>query len=488
MKQLRYQILFILFLRFAAYYANCQPSNTIPDAEFVDYRSSLLVAPVDEGGSLASSSAILNSQDASGESPSQPGPVLLPGSPTINQSQTQNSSLGRPQRQRRLPARYRDCLPEPAPAIISPIEPAEIQPPLLPRIRLIVRDSMSTMVNAFGLWRQYLHRPTFDPDGVVLPADLSAATGRLETQSRVEVTTSSKNTTVELLLQWQNTGSELKSNGELNRLVNVLRHPNFSVEDLGGFDATRENRRQDQEDEKSPALKGFQETSVKIDVPSGDRNVPSTVLDVPGLHYRKLTTIIRSAFESPLASKFHYTPFKLFHQSPGSEAPERVFSELYNSDAFIREHDRVQRAPVPAEESGCAREKVVAALMFWSDATHLANFGTAKLWPIYMFLGNLSKYIRAELTSNACHHVAYIPSFLDSFQDTLASTHAKWNTQKKQIVTHCRRELMHGVWRILLDDDFLHAYKYGIVMKCQDGVERRVYPRIFTYSADYPEK
>lgn len=488
MKQLRYQILFILFLRFAAYYANCQPSNTIPDAEFVDYRSSLLVAPVDEGGSLASSSAILNSQDASGESPSQPGPVLSPGSPTINQSQTQNSSLGRPQRQRRLPARYRDCLPEPAPAIISPIEPAEIQPPLLPRIRLIVRDSMSTMVNAFGLWRQYLHRPTFDPDGVVLPADLSAATGRLETQSRVEVTTSSKNTTVELLLQWQNTGSELKSNGELNRLVNVLRHPNFSVEDLGGFDATRENRRQDQEDEKSPALKGFQETSVKIDVPSGDRNVPSTVLDVPGLHYRKLTTIIRSAFESPLASKFHYTPFKLFHQSPGSEAPERVFSELYNSDAFIREHDRVQRAPVPAEESGCAREKVVAALMFWSDATHLANFGTAKLWPIYMFLGNLSKYIRAEPTSNACHHVAYIPSFLDSFQDTLASTHAKWNTQKKQIVTHCRRELMHGVWRILLDDDFLHAYKYGIVMKCQDGVERRVYPRIFTYSADYPEK
>jgi hypothetical protein len=126
--------------------------------------------------------------------------------------------------------------------------------------------------------------------------------------------------------------------------------------------------------------------------------------------------------------------------------------------------------------------------MFWSDATHLANFGTAKLWPIYMFLGNLSKYIRAEPTSNACHHVAYIPSFLDSFQDTLASTHAKWNTQKKQIVTHCRRELMHGVWRILLDDDFLHAYKYGIVMKCQDGVERRVYPRIFTYSADYPEK
>jgi hypothetical protein len=47
---------------------------------------------------------------------------------------------------------------------------------------------------------------------------------------------------------------------------------------------------------------------------------------------------------------------------------------------------------------------------------------------------------------------------------------------------------MHAVWKHLLDDAFIHAMKYGIVIKCRDGVERRVYPRIFTYSADYPEK
>ncbi len=38
---------------------------------------------------------------------------------------------------------------------------------------------------------------------------------------------------------------------------------------------------------------------------------------------------------------------------------------------------------------------------------------------------------------------------------------------------------MHGVWTIILDDDFLQACKYGIVIECIDGVERRVYPRIF---------
>jgi hypothetical protein len=47
---------------------------------------------------------------------------------------------------------------------------------------------------------------------------------------------------------------------------------------------------------------------------------------------------------------------------------------------------------------------------------------------------------------------------------------------------------MHKVWDKLLDDDFIHAYEHGFVMECQDGISRRFYPRIFAYSADYPEK
>ena len=47
---------------------------------------------------------------------------------------------------------------------------------------------------------------------------------------------------------------------------------------------------------------------------------------------------------------------------------------------------------------------------------------------------------------------------------------------------------MHAVWKFLLDEEFLHIYTYGIVMWSLDGIEWRVYPRILTYSADYPEK
>lgn len=34
----------------------------------------------------------------------------------------------------------------------------------------------------------------------------------------------------------------------------------------------------------------------------------------------------------------------------------------------------------------------------------------------------------------------------------------------------------------------MHAYEHGIVVRFADNVKRRVFPRFFTYAADYPEK
>ena len=42
----------------------------------------------------------------------------------------------------------------------------------------------------------------------------------------------------------------------------------------------------------------------------------------------------------------------------------------------------------------------------------------------------------------------------------------------------------------MFDDEFIEAYKNGIVIKCFDRVTslRRVYSKFFTYLANYPEK
>jgi hypothetical protein len=199
----------------------------------------------------------------------------------------------------------------------------------------------------------------------------------------------------------------------MNSLVHdVLLNPDFAVAELAHFDAGRANKQVDADAQAaSPLLADFKETSVEIEVPSGSSTVTSRVFEVPGLYYRSLVSVIKSAFADPLSKHFHFAPFKLFHKVRSSAAQIRVWSEVYNSDAFLAEHDRIQRhGKLPKDDLKCKREKVIAALMFWSDSTHLANFGTAKLWPIYMLFGNLSKYIRGKPNAGAEHHVAYIPS------------------------------------------------------------------------------
>ena len=412
------------------------------------------------------------------EEPSLPPPPL-PHPPPLTQA-------GRPMRNYKQPARYIDINPE-------PLRPLDEEPPpptsLLPRVVLIVRNRLRTATNSFNLIREYLYRPSFDPDSFIPPEDLLVSNEQMDASPISPPTPPvHRNQSVELLMNWKDSGPSTKSDSEVNRLVNeVLLDPNFKLEDLRGFRAARENHRTDTADENSPFLDSFHTATVEIDVPSGSKDVPPAKFSIPGLCYRKIPAVIRAMFASPLASKFHLSPFKLFRKAPSGEE-ERVFCEVYDSDAFIEENDQIQRAPVPPDDPGCKREKAVAVIMLWSDTTHLANFGTAKLWPIYMLLGNLSKYFRSLPNSGACQHIAYIPSLPDSFQDFAAKFHKKWGTQKKDIITHCRRELMHAVWKFLLDDEFIHAYKYGMVIRCADGIERRIYPRIFTYSADYPEK
>ena len=87
--------------------------------------------------------------------------------------------------------------------------------------------------------------------------------------------------------------------------------------------------------------------------------------------------------------------------------PERVISEIYNSDAMIAEHERLQSQP---NEPGCNLEKAIAAALVFSDSTHLTNFGVASLWPGYLLWGNQTKYERSKPSSFAAHHFVYMQS------------------------------------------------------------------------------
>ena len=130
-------------------------------------------------------------------------------------------------------------------------------------------------------------------------------------------------------------------------------------------------------------------------------------------YYRSLVSLIKEKLSNPLDDQhFHYEPYSLLWK-PNEESDEvHVHGELYSSSAFREAHRRLQEFP---GEPGCELPRVVVGLMFWSDATHLATFGNAKLWPCYLFFGNESKYRRCKPSCNLCAHVAYFQTVCQLF-------------------------------------------------------------------------
>ncbi|KAI0357196.1 hypothetical protein OH77DRAFT_141434 [Trametes cingulata] len=414
-------------------------------------------------------------------------------------------SSGRPHRSNRgrLPARYRDNVPE-GPAPLPPPSASPAGLPLCSRPE-IVPQKTRTSANRFGLIREYDGPlPMVDPEDETpldeladdsarrdSPADLSLGPDVTRTQRRGVLIAPYPNMSSFLFGRWFWNGAVTKSESDrADLLENCILHPEFNPQDLHGLNWKKIDR--DLASTTADAglwgsQDGWKFADVTLKVPLGNKTSPQDYT-VSGLAYRPLEEVIAAVFSSELSAGFHYTPYQMLWQPParpdGHDPPiEKVYGEVYTSCAFLDAHAELQRSP---PEEGCNLPRAVVACMPWSDSTHLAEYGNASLWPIYLLFGNQSKYVRGRPSANACHHVAYIPKLPSDIDDLIHQHTTKEGIDK--IVTHCRRELMHGIWRILLSDSFVHACRHGIVVKCYDGITRRLYPRFFTYSADYPEK
>ena len=217
------------------------------------------------------------------------------------------------------------------------------------------------------------------------------------------------------LLKWFYLGSPTKSKADLDSVVHdVMLAHDFKLDDLKTFSADREMARLDNYGSTTTSFfsgDDWKEGSVTVRVPNAKSKFASESValefKISGVYYRPLLEVIKNAFQSPSAKEYHWVPFKLFHQSPDKHV--RVYSDIYNSDAMLEEDAKIQALPRdPSDDSDS--EVAIAPILVWSDSTHLANFGTASLWPIYIFFGNLSKYTRGKPSAFAANHLAYIPS------------------------------------------------------------------------------
>jgi hypothetical protein len=372
---------------------------------------------------------------------------------------------GRPNRRIRLPLRYRDDLPpNPNPPIISvsedivdyddePVETVVYASPdsiPMPKAALFCTET-----NSFGVYRKYsLGPPTITPDESFtlssISDSLSIAHDPADSRSKaswwssfgpscpeaVEKAIVEKpaenyyapflNPSTFRLMSWYYNGSSTKSYANVDKLIHdVIRHEDFKASDFGAsFSTAREAGRMDKnqpskssvELEKSGSLPfkpedGWIQASVSIPVPcdgfnfKSEEDAPRFVVD--GIWYRQPLEVIKLAFSEPAAENFHITPFKEYWKPSKDEPEERIYSETFTADVFNEEYERLRTTSREAPNSEL--EPFIAGIMFYSDTTHLANFGTACLYPMYMYIGNQSQYTRAKPSEFTAHHIAYIP-------------------------------------------------------------------------------
>ncbi|OJT15888.1 hypothetical protein TRAPUB_1049, partial [Trametes pubescens] len=339
------------------------------------------------------------------------------------------------------------------------------------------------------------------------------------------------------LLHWQYDSSNTKLNEQLNGLARVMQQPGFNPADLAKFDASHEVQRLDtytEDVDGSPlsARDGWVNGSVAIRLPKEKVRYTSEeaapTFTVTGVYYRPLVDVIQSAYQQPCVKDWHFIPYEEYWIPPADTTPSqpsptpsgspspisrilfagaasdsesdsstsssesdsvpqgiRVRTEIYDSDAMLADDAEMRRQPREAGDPDDL-EYAIAPLLIWTDGTHLANFGTASLWPGYGYSGSQSKYTRGKPTAFAAHHFAYIPSLPATLQDIYIQIYGIPATS--DMLTFLKRELMQKIWLLLLDDRFMYSYVHGLLMLCGDEIRRRMFPRFHIHSADYVEK
>ncbi|KAI0743024.1 hypothetical protein C8Q80DRAFT_1058399, partial [Daedaleopsis nitida] len=242
-------------------------------------------------------------------------------------------------------------------------------------------------------------------------------------------------------------GSEVLSLERFDDLLDIIRSKGFTPKDLEGFTARKAERLLEawaEDDKIFHPENGWHESSVHIPMPctkvtqTSESEVPT--YEVRGLHHRNIVDLVAGCLSdknSRFAHSYHWIPSKLYWDPPASETaktsanptpssasspqagqpqgsagipppPLRVYTDTFNSDAMNAEEDIIRKMPRVHSDPQDV-EYAVLPVLLWSDETVLSSFGSAKLWPIYLYFGSLSKYIRGRPTEFAAHHLAYIP-------------------------------------------------------------------------------
>lgn len=332
----------------------------------------------------------------------------------------------------------------PAEAFLSPSHTSRRQllsSPPLPMLQSLPANDVSmppevykTRPNSFGLLRCYdkASLPSHDPED---RSDEESYDRVRQVPSRAESNIGSSaesdnsnrfypypNETSLRLGDWYWNQGSRKSKDNFKKLLSIIGNKDFRAEDVCDVRWAKIDKELGQMEsggvpEWLNGDAGWKTAPITITVPFPRRSLHPGPHEytIPHFYHRSLVSIIREKVmdRTPRAAVFHYEPYQLLWNPPGRKNIKefQVHGELYTSRAFLEAHRQLQdQAPQP----GCDLPRRIVALMFWSDATQLTTFGETKLWPLYVYFGNETKYERCCPSSNLCAHAAYFQTVSNS--------------------------------------------------------------------------
>ncbi|KAK7021949.1 hypothetical protein VNI00_017128 [Paramarasmius palmivorus] len=244
------------------------------------------------------------------------------------------------------------------------------------------------------------------------------------------------------------------TNDSLNDLAKCLSNPDFHSQDLAGFDAATEKK-------------------------CLDRHIAEQAV--------AQKTLLWSASDVWQKGKISI-PMPCPHQTTTSEEEAPKFEM-----EFWIKHSPVSMAShIPQIELSTSNELRWKGWMMkklrpsYCDATHLTNFGSAQLWPIYVWIANYSKYPQAQPMNFSALHLAYLPKFPDLVKNKYQEVFGI--IPSEEIMQFLNREVIQAGYAMILKSEVVKAYRDGKVFKCADARLCKFLFEFFAYSANYVEK
>ncbi len=327
------------------------------------------------------------------------------------------------------------------------------------------------------------------------------------------------------LTDWWYGHSGTKSMVDYDDLLGVLASDGFELSHLKGFSAAKAEKCLDNCEDTDGIFSvhdGWHNSSVFVPLPKTHskhkKEAQAPQLRVDGVYHRNFLSMIEgvvSDASTPYANNIHWLPHELWwypadipessERTPTPKPPPepiRVYTDCYNSSAMLEEDAQLRQQPRNPDDSPDV-DYCVLPILIWSDATQLSSFGNAFVAYLRVLRQPIevcpwspngvcspTSCIHSRGTLRSLHILSLVADMALQLPDSVQDEYLKvfGVHASPDVLKFCRRELFQQIWLLLLDDEFMAAYEKGILLKCADGMVRRLFPRIFTYSADYPEK